>query len=355
MSETKEEYYSVREIASNIKAFLIYIRKKWFLLLLSILTGIGLGAVYYKIQKPRYEAVTTFILEEKSAGGGGLAGLASQFGFDIGGLKGGGSIFAGDNILDILKSKRIIHEVLLSKVDSAKGYEGETLADLFLKSNGWKAKWEKKSELNDINFANKPQNQKSIQQQDSVLNLIHDFLIKKSLSADRFNKKGSIIKVSVTATNSLFAKLMTERIVDAASKLYFDIKTGNAQANIAQMQRRSDSLLSLLNRKSFTAAATQPLDINPGIKTAIVPVEIATRDKAVLATLYAEVTKNLEASKLLFAQQAPVIQLLDRPSALLDDHKKGLAFLLIIGAISSAFVFVLGAIAAFLLSKIFGR
>jgi uncharacterized protein involved in exopolysaccharide biosynthesis len=95
-----------------------------------------------------------------------------------------------------------------------------------------------------------------------------------------------------------------------------------------------------LNNKSFAAAARQPLDINPGIRTAIVPVEIATRDKTVLATLYAEVTKNLEASKLLLSQQTPVIQLLDQPEHLLDDNKKGLLFLLIVFGFVTLFLCV---------------
>jgi hypothetical protein len=132
---------------------------------------------------------------------------------------------------------------------------------------------------------------------------------------------------------------MTERLVDEASKLYLDIRIGTAQENIRQLQRRSDSLLLLLNNKSYTTAASQPLDINPGVRTAVVPLEIATRDKTVLATLYGEVTKNLEASKLLLSQQTPVIQVLDEPAYLLDDNKKGLLVLLIVGSFATVIVY----------------
>jgi uncharacterized protein involved in exopolysaccharide biosynthesis len=83
------------------------------------------------------------------------------------------------------------------------------------------------------------------------------------------------------------------------------------------------------------------LDVNPGLKDAIVPVEITTRDKAVLATLYTEVTKNLEASKLLLSQQTPVIQLLDEPGYLLRDNKKRLLMVL--------FAFSFGAALAYLM------
>lgn len=310
---------------------------------LSILAGI----ILYYNQKPNYQAVTTFILEEKSTPGSGLAGLASQFGLDIGSL-GGGSIFTGDNILDILRSKKIINEVLLTRLDSGKNTQ--TLADLFLDFKGWKKKWQNEADLKDVNFNNVQSLETLSLKQDSILNEIHSFIIKHALSADRLNKKGSIISVQVTATNSLFARLMTERVVSAAANLYLDIKTGTAQANIAKLQRRSDSLLVLLNQKSYVAAANQPLDINPGVKSAVVPLEIVSRDKTVLATLYAEVTKNLEVSKLILSQQTPVMQILDGPGQVLNDNKHSLTYMLIVTPVAGLVLYFVLAFPFFLWS-----
>jgi hypothetical protein len=293
--------------------------------------------LYYTIQKPKYEAVSTFILEEKSSGGG-LAGLASQFGFNVGSLGGSSSIFSGDNILSILKSKKVVTHVLLSPVDESRK-DKETLADLYLEFSGLREVLQKKPSLSHINFHQSAKELSLVQ--DSVLNLIYETVVENNLTTERTSKQGTIIMVQVTAANRDFARLMTEKLVAEASKLYLDIRVGTAQENIRQLQRRSDSLLSLLNRKSFAAAAVQPLDINPGIKTAIVPVEIANRDKTVLATLYAEVTKNLEASKLLLSQQMPVIQSLDKPGHLLKDKRKGLVLLLLAGSIGAAFFSVL--------------
>ena len=107
----------------------------------------------------------------------------------------------------------------------------------------------------------------------------------------------------------------------------------------------------MLNNKSYRVAASQLLDINPGIRTAAVPVEIASRDKTVLTTLYAEVVKNLEASKLLLSQQTPVIQVLDRPSYLLDGHKKSLFFILFVSLFIAELIFLIGNFISFLLFK----
>lgn len=348
MKEDNKGHYSLGELLNNSRSFIRYLLKKWWLLGLAVIMGAGLGILFYMIQKPKYEAITTFILEEKSAGGGGLAGLASQFGFNLGSLGGGGSIFSGDNILDILKSKKIVKQVLLSKVDERKT-ESETLADLYLDFTGLKKSWQKRPLLAGFKFGDVQQQISPLQ--DSILNVIYESLVKKYLYTERTRKQGSIIKVKTTAPDCVFARLMTQRLVEEAGKMYMEIRIGSEQENIKQLQRRSDSLLMLLNNKSFSAAAIQPLDVNPGIRTAAVPVEIASRDKTVLATLYAEVTKNLELSKVLLSQQKPVIELLDQPSDLLVDQKKGWMMLAIIGA------FVMGALYVgikFLLFLFFG-
>jgi uncharacterized protein involved in exopolysaccharide biosynthesis len=333
MTEIKEEYYSLGDISNLIKSFFFFLLKKWWILLIAVIGGAGAGMILYNTQKPKYEAVCSFILEEKSGGGSGLAGLASQFGFDIGGMTGGGSIFTGDNILNILTSKKVVHSVLLSPVDDT-GTSGKTLADLYLALSKKDAK---KKDLNTIDISNLYNTGNP--QKDSILNAIYESVVKKNLQVERVSKQGSIIKVQVTAADQDFARLMTERLVEEARKLYFDIRLGTAQENIRSMQRRSDSLLMLLNNKSYRAAASMPLDLNPGIRTGTVPGEIATRDKTVLATLYAEVTKNLEASKLMLSQQTPVIQVLDRPGHFLEDNKRSMPFMLVIAAFA-AFVFV---------------
>ncbi|MCU7548503.1 hypothetical protein OCK74_05215 [Chitinophagaceae bacterium LB-8] len=337
MESTEVAEYTLVDILNGVRTFINYLLSKWWLVLLFSCVGAGLGIVYFYIQKPKYEAACTFVLEEKQSGMAGLSGLASQFGIDIGGLSGGGSIFAGDNILDILKSKKVVTLVLLSKIENH-GSDSLTLADLYLDFTGRKKKWEKDPQLAAINFKNANLSMSPVQ--DSVLNVIYKTIIKKNLSADRFNKKGTIIKVQVTAENDCFARLMAERLVDEASKMYLNIKTGTALVNINRMQRRSDSLLALLNNKSYVAAAVQPLDANPGITTARVPVEIASRDKTVIATLYTEVTKNLEASKMILAQQTPIIQVLDKPDLTLDDNKKGLFLIIIISLFFTNFIVI---------------
>jgi hypothetical protein len=121
------------DVIESIKRFFSYLRSQWKLIALFAVIGLVLPLIYRAMQKPAYAASTTFILEEKSANGGGLAGLASQVGLDLGTLGSGSSLFTGDNILDIIKSRVIIEKVLLTPIS---GSSGKTLADLYLEFSG---------------------------------------------------------------------------------------------------------------------------------------------------------------------------------------------------------------------------
>ena len=336
-TEPQEEYYSLADILQQVKAFLRYLRQQWVWLLIAAVLGIGGGVLYYYLQKPAYQAEETFILEEKSPGGGGLAGLASQFGFDVGSLAGGGSIFAGDNILDILTSRRIVEHVLLSKVDSTRP-DSPTLTDLFLDFTKLKKAWHKKPGLDTINFYRVNGRNSMSLLQDSVLHEVYKLVTKKYVSVSRLNKKGSIITINATSINPDFSLLLVQRMVKEASDLYIDIKTSVSAANVNRLQQKADSLLALLNNKSYQVAGMQINDANPALKSLLVPTELASRDRTVLATLYTEVVKNLETVRTTLMLQTPVIEVLDMPHAPLEDGKKHLSIVLVIGLIGGIFI-----------------
>jgi hypothetical protein len=293
-------------------------------MLLFIFVTTGMAILYYFIQKPKYEASCSFILEEKQSGLGGLSGLASQFGFDFGGNS-GGSLFAGDNILEILKSKTIIRTVLLSGIDSS---SNKKLIDQFIELKGWDKDWENNPRLKGINFSNAGTGAQHLTlQQDSVLGVAHKALVEKHVVVERMIKKGSLVRVSVTSANEIFSKLMAERIVQNAKNMYVQIKTSTASTNVRRLENKADSLLILLNAKSYQTAGSIIVDGNPGLRTSAVPAELNMRDKMVLQTLYAEIVKNLEVSRTALMQQTPVIQVIDAPEFPLIRKTKSLALL----------------------------
>lgn len=331
MPEIANNTVKLGDVLQSVKTFIFYFFSQWKFVLLVWITVILVGMIYYWVQKPKYEAIATFVLEDKSSSGGTLAGLASQFGFDVGGMAGSSGFFSGDNILDILKSRQIVEKVLLSKLDSSKKGNSPVLADLFLDINKWKYKWHHSNkELDHLSFADcTPYNQHSLAQ-DSILYRIYEKIYKSYVSTDRLNKKGSIIRVSTVSDNSVFSKLLTERLVIEAKKMYLNIKVGIAVANVEKLQQRADSLLRIINAKSYQQAYNQVLDANPARKMDVVPVELSQRDKTVALAVYTEVMKNLELSKMTLSQQTPIIQLLDMPKFPLEDQKKSFGFITVL-------------------------
>ena len=330
----------VNDVINELQAFLIYLFSKGKMFFIWMALGVIAAFVYSLFQQPKFEAKASFILEEKTGGvGGGLSGLASQFGFDVGSLTGSVGLFAGDNILDIIKSRTIIEKVLLTKVDSSNSSNqqlasSETLADLFLRCSKLKEKWAKKQRLSSVSFSTSTRDKPNSRLQDSVLLVIYQKIIKHHITVERLNKKGSIFQITTTTSSEVFSKLFTERLVLETIRMYVDLKTSVATRNITRLETRSDSLMNLLNAKSYKSAALQVLDANAAYKTTAVPVEVSQRDKSVTYALYSEVMKNLEASRMGLAGQTPVINMLDQARYPLEDQQYKLWILLLVGVLA---------------------
>lgn len=315
------------DVIETIKRFFVYLRSQIKLIALCAFIGLVSPLIYRAFQKPAYAASTTFILEEKSAGGGGLAGIASQVGLDLGSLGGGGSsVFTGDNILDIIKSRVIIEKVLLTPIA---GNSRKTLADLYVEFSGLGERLPKP-----VSFASLGAH--SVYQ-DSVLYVMYEQIAKKNVTVDRLNKKGSIFKIVTVSPDQVFSKNFAERLLKETTTYYVNVKTSSASANVKRLQARGDSLLRVLNAKSYNAASFQILDPNVAFKSMSVPAEVSSRDKSIVFSIYAEVTKNLEMSRIALVSQTPVIQLLDVPKYPLMDDRKSYLFLGVLGFIAGIF------------------
>ena len=127
---------------------------------------------------------------------------------------------------------------------------------------------------------------------------------------------GSLPMDLLVALHELRDALFAQRLVKIATTKYIESKTKMKSINVALLQRRADSLASLLNDKTFRAASSQQVlvDVNPGLKTAPITAEISTREKSMIATIFAEVVKNLEIAKSILSQETPAIQLVDQSS-----------------------------------------
>jgi hypothetical protein len=337
MESSKQNTAALSDVINAIEGYFKYVAGQKVLIGKIMLTTALLAVVYGFIQSPKYEATTTFVLEEKSASGGGLAGLASQFGFDMNSMTGAGAgLFSGDNILDIVKSRLIVEKALLTKIKDEKTGQEKCIADIYLDFSGLGKKLSNNN--NPVQFSTLKEGQTTTPLQDSVLFAMYEKITKDNITVDRVNKKGSIFKITTISDNAVFSKSMTDRLLLETTKYYVNIKTNSASENVNRLQRRADSLATILNTKSYTAASYQLLDANMAFKSFSVPGELSQRDKTIVYNIYSEVTKNLEMAKMSLVSQTPIIQLLDQPKYPLIDQRKSFIFIVGVGLLIGLFI-----------------
>jgi uncharacterized protein involved in exopolysaccharide biosynthesis len=341
---TVEKEYTIADLTRQIGNYLRYVRKKFWVLILAGIIGISLGLVYYfLIQKPKFTGAASFVLQEKSSSSlGSFAGLASQLGLDISGAGSGNSLFAGENILEILTSQHIIYKALLTNVNGDTG-NGPKLIDRFLEVNKMKERWADKKALAGINYFNVSSADSLTPLQDSVMQIVYKG-VTKSLSVEKSGKKTTIVLVGFTSTDTMFARRMPQLVISEAAIFYINVKTTLIRKNVEKLERRADSLLLVLNGRSYNAADLRILDANPAMRTIRVPEEIAVRDRAVAGTLYGEVVKNLEIARMTLVQETPLIQILDVPGKSLTNFKRGklvcmAAGIFVFGMLGAMFLF----------------
>jgi hypothetical protein len=289
----------------------------------------GAAIIISLTEKKKFVGELTFVLEDSQSNPlTAYAGIASQLGVDLNSGSSNG-VFEGDNILKFLQSRLMVERTLLSPVMAGK--QQETLADMYIRFNGLREKWDRHAHLKGISFPAGLERTAFSMEQDSILNVVQERIVENNLEVSKPDKKLNFISVKCTSRNQLFSKIFTERLVKEATDFYIETKTKRNKANIQRLQVQADSLKTLLNRKVHAAAAMQDLNFTPARQAAGIDAEVTMRDKLILQTMYAEVVKNLEISKMAMAQETPVIQIVDTPILPLKIKRLGIIKGIILG------------------------
>jgi len=299
-----------------------FLRSKWKTILIFTLIGSALGVTNSLIKKPMYVAELSFALDDDKSGGTGLgaaAGLASQFGIDLGGASGGGA-FSGDNLQELMKSRTMVEKTLLVPVTV--NNKQQTLAQYYIDFTEFH---KKKPDLKNINYPVNLDRSHFTLQQDSVLGVFYTTITKANLSVDKVDKKLSIITVKVTSENEMFSKMFTEMLVKNVSDFYIETKTKKSARNVAILQHQTDSVRNALNNAITGAAATSDVNPNPNPSLQIIRVPSLRKQVDVQANtaILTELVKNLELSKMSLRRETPLVQVIDRPILPLEKQRFG--------------------------------
>ena len=333
---------SLKELIQKIQEWIAFLKTKWKLIIgIAALGGI-IGFVYASFQKPTYLATTTFVLEEDKGGGGGLGGamgLASSFGFDLGG--GGGGLFTSSNIIELMRSRLVVEKTLLNPVQVA-GKE-ISLADYYIQINELKKGWAKNPKINNINFLVNAERSKFSLVQDSILQTISADLIKNNLMIAPKDKKVSIISLTVKTENELFSKLFCEQLLKETSDFYIETKSKKSRLNVDILQHQADSIRAELNGAitGVAAASDNVYNLNPAYNVKKTPGTRRQVDVQANTAILTQLVAQLELSKVSLRKETPLVQLIDRPILPLEKDKVGRLKSLVLGGFLAGFLTVL--------------
>jgi uncharacterized protein involved in exopolysaccharide biosynthesis len=335
-----DDEISLKELIQKIQEWISYLKTQWKLIIgIAALGGI-IGFVYASFQKPNYLATTTFVLEEDKGGGmGGAMGLASSFGFDLGG--GGGGLFTSSNIIELMKSRLVVEKTLLNPVQV--GGKEISLADYYIQINELKEDWSKKPALANISFPINADRTKFSLEQDSILQTISAGLTKNNLVIAQKDKKVSIISLTVKTESELFSKLFCEQLLKETSDFYIETKSKKSRLNVDILQHQADSIRAELN-SAITGVATASdnvYNLNPALNVKRTPSTRRQVDVQANTAILTQLVAQLELSKVSLRKETPLVQLIDRPILPLEKDKVGRLKSLVLGGFLAGFLTVL--------------
>ena len=346
---------SLKELIQKIQEWIAYLKTQWKLIIGIAALGGTIGFVYASFQKPSYLATTTFVLEEDKGGGGlgGAMGLASSFGFDLGG--GGGGLFTSSNIIELMKSRLVVEKTLLNPVNVA-GKE-ISLVEYYMLINKTREGWTKNPSLVKINFPINAERTKFSLEQDSILYGISSGLTKNSLVIAQKDKKVSIISLTVKSENELFSKFFCEQLLKETSDFYIETKSKKARLNVDILQHQTDSIRAELNN-AITGVATASdnvYNLNPAYNVKKTPGTRRQVDVQANTAILTQLVAQLELSKVSARKETPLIQLIDRPILPLNNEKPGRLQYFLLGCILAGFLTLLYLIVRRLFRNMFNQ
>jgi uncharacterized protein involved in exopolysaccharide biosynthesis len=331
---------SLKGIILKAQVWFAYFKSKWKIIFIAGMLGGLLGFVYAINQKPIYKANLTFAFYEKD-GKSSFGSIASQIG--LGGLGGAdGGVFSGYNMLELLKSRFLIEKTLLSPIE-IKG-KRELLVNRYIRFNKLDKKWSKDSVLKGVSFEDNNRSDFS-EQQNYCLRIVSKRVLKENLVITKIEKKVDIVSIDVQSKDQLFAKFFAENLAKTVTDFYIETKTSKSRKDCDILQKRLDSVTLELN--IAMSGKAKEIDHNFGIirQQAAVPRLKNEMKVQMLSSLYSEIVKNLEFSKLSLMREAPLIQIIDRPILPLEYTKVSLRNAISIGVIVSIFLITISLIA----------
>jgi uncharacterized protein involved in exopolysaccharide biosynthesis len=306
--------------------------KKWWIFLIVGLIGALIGFLYASEQDPVYESYLSFALDQGGSEGGasGAMGLAAQFGISIGGSQ---DVFTGDNILEIMQSRRVIERALLS----ADTFDNKpmTLIEYYLQNNP-----QKNREAN-IHFYPGESRSSFSYAKNAILYKTYLEFKNYHITARRPDKRLNIYELLVTSKFEEFSKVFTDKLILETNSFYTEIRSKKSKETLEILEKRVPDMKGKLDATITSKAAIQDANLNTAFENAQIPLLKQESNAQVYAAAYAEMFKNLELARFQYLKSIPLMQVIDNADYPMKKIKMGKLKTAIIFSVIAAFIFLM--------------
>jgi capsule polysaccharide export protein KpsE/RkpR len=327
-----QEEVSLRDVIKRMRQIIRFLLSKWLIIVIVGISGGALGLLYAYLAAPSYTAKLNFVLSTNSDNQT-FMGLASQFGINLG--TGSNDLFSGDNIITLMKSRRMVQQTLFAKPPGS----DESLINSFVRMNKIDKSWQEKERTKNVYpFPDSPGKMTMVQ--DSLSRAICYSVANDLLDVSKPYKDQDIYNLATTYKDADFAYYLTKYLVDATSKFYIKTKTSSAKENLDMLLKEADSLRRVLGG-AITSAGSQTdftFNLNPAYQVQRSGAQESQALAGALGQAYGQVLQNLEIAKITLQKETPLYQIIDEPTLPLETDKPRKLYSIVIGGFLAGFL-----------------
>lgn len=332
---------AVKESINQAKKLINFFwKKKWWILLSSLLLGVLLSVKAYTTPG-EYEATITFMVKEE--GGGSFGGLTSLLGMIGGGAT--SSKYNLDKVVAIAKSQNIIQMTILDSVeiDGKKDLLGNFIVSEFNLLEQWR-----ESEGPISEFKKFSKNDTGIVANTAIkkmYNLVAGPNNKTRWMSVSFDKDNTILSLKVTTESDKISIKLANEIYSQLAKYYIQQSIEKAQITVTNLERKADMVERKLNSKVQGLATVKDKTLGLYMAQDETPQVRLSRDVQINSILYGELIKNLETARFSLQNATPIFQIIDEPFLPLRINKPSIIIYALMGTfigglISIAFLYI---------------
>lgn len=313
----EETELTLKDLIIQLYSSFRFLLTKWKIIIIVGFIGGGIGLIKSIMATTEYNSTLKFVVEEEGKTGGGLASLASSFGF---GSMGGGSVFSSSNIMEFMKTRSMVEGALLQPVRE-KRYSKKTYAELYMESYKMNEGGQK-----GVHFKIGDNREEFSRQKDSLLGVIYTSLIEqRQLVISQPNEDNSILHIDVKTCDEVFSKNFSLELMEIVSQFYLKSKTEKSKAHVELLERQVDSVKNVLYASMSGAAssADNVFGLNPAMNVKRVSSTKQQTQAQISAIVLQELVKNLELAKMKLMDETPVINIIEKPIYPLKKQKSG--------------------------------